>query len=276
MTGSWRTPHTLAALVVVPAVSVVVGLLLPSAIWAWLVITLLFAALLVVIGHGLTGYWHGLLIDERNAVSLSRLQAVVWTVLVVSSFVTACLVNVRVDRLDPVDISVPGELWALIGIAATSLVATPLLHQIKEQKRPRKESFAATLRALGYEVSVAQLGDTADGSGLRVFTSSPPDRPAPPESRGVVVVKASPADSTWSDIFRGEDTGNAARPDVGKIQMLYFTMAVVVAYAVALGSVFVGADSGGVDRFPSLSEGIVALLAISHGAYLVNMAVDRP
>ena len=46
--------------------------------------------LLMLAGIGLAtnGYWLGVVIDNRNRVSLSKLQAVVWTVLVMAAYAT--------------------------------------------------------------------------------------------------------------------------------------------------------------------------------------------
>jgi hypothetical protein len=243
-----------------------------------------------VAGHGITSLWRGLFIDERNFISLSRLQTGVWTVMVVSAFVTAGLVNLRVEESEPLDIALPGELWALIGISATSLVGTPLIHAGKERRKPNIDNFTATLENLGFNVKSDDVEfDTGDvqrernlsvklGSSARPMAPADdaPDAPLepPPSSIGVMLRREKPDYSNWSDIFRGEDTGNGAHLDLGKVQMFYFTLAVVIAYTVALGNSFVEIGNSGITQFPELSSGIVALLGISHAAYLTNKAVD--
>ena len=62
--------------------------------------------------------------------SLSRLQLIVWTVIVLSAFGAAAIWNVHSPAAtDPLKIDVAPQLWILIGIAATSAVAAPLVQQ---------------------------------------------------------------------------------------------------------------------------------------------------
>src|ERR1700738_3140644 len=71
----WRLWHTL----VVPALLIaagLIGLLFPSSLhlFTWIAIFLLLLLLSITIGHGTTNKWNGLLIDERNMISLARFQ----------------------------------------------------------------------------------------------------------------------------------------------------------------------------------------------------------
>jgi hypothetical protein len=81
--------------------------------------------------------------------------------------------------------------------------------------------------------------------------------------------KATKEDATkasWGDLVRGDRKANEARVDLSKVQMLYFTVVVVLGYAVALGHLFV--NNANFPGFPPLNETIVYLLVISHGGYL--------
>lgn len=44
--------------------------------WAWIGTLILLAGFANVAGHGILGLWTGLLIDERNKMSLSKLQMI--------------------------------------------------------------------------------------------------------------------------------------------------------------------------------------------------------
>ena len=74
--------------------------------------------------------------------------------------------------------------------------------------------------------------------------------------------------------FRGEEIGNAAHLDLGKIQLFYFTVILVLAYAVALGTAF-ASGAARIGEFPALDSGIVALLGISHAGYLTHKAISH-
>src|SRR4051812_16152460 len=103
-----------------------VALLVPegSMLLAWFATMALLVALTALIGRGVTGHW-GALIDERNRLSLSRVQVLVWTVLVLSGFLIAASVNVRARKPNPLAIDIPTELWLPMGIGTTTLVAAP-------------------------------------------------------------------------------------------------------------------------------------------------------
>ena len=92
-------------------------------------------------------------------------------------------------------------------------------------------------------------------------------------NKGQVIVNTSLGAARWSDMFKGEETGNAAHLDLGKVQMFYFTLILVLAYAVALGCAFAGEER--IHAFPALDPSMVALLGISHAGYLVHKAVPH-
>ena len=98
----------LLLLMILPAVA----LLVPQdmVLLAWFASMALLVALTALIGRGVTGHWRGALIDERNRLSLSRVQVLVWTVLVLSGFLIAASVNVRARKPDPLAIDIPTEL----------------------------------------------------------------------------------------------------------------------------------------------------------------------
>src|SRR2546427_2881501 len=98
----WTGWHTLGLLCIL-VVIVLVGLRIPTGarLGAWLLTLILLAVFAAVAGQGITGLWRGLLIDERNKISLSRLQIVLWTVVVLSGFLTAALSNLAMGQPTP-------------------------------------------------------------------------------------------------------------------------------------------------------------------------------
>jgi len=86
-------------------------------------------------------------------------------------------------------------------------------------------------------------------------------------------VNLEPSSAGWGDLFKGEETGNAAQLDMGKVQMLFFTLILVLAYGIAIDALLNG--TGAVKELPILDAGIVALLGSSHAGYLANKAVPR-
>ena len=142
----WRPAHTALLTLIVGAIAVV-GIALPRqdgrllfigqrTVVAWLAIALLMAAFASVAGHGVTGLWRGVLIDDRHRLSLSRLQMLLWTVLVLSAYMAAALANIGRDAQNPLTVDIPSELWLAMGISTASLVAAPVALAYKQGKRP--------------------------------------------------------------------------------------------------------------------------------------------
>jgi len=113
----------------------VVGLVTTSGLCDWLSILLLLVLLTGIISVGSTKRWLGLLIDERNEMSLSRFQMALWTLLILSAFLGMVMVNLY-NHKNPLEamssIVIPPTLLVLMGISATSLVGAPLILSIKQ------------------------------------------------------------------------------------------------------------------------------------------------
>jgi len=249
----WTGWHTFGLLAIIVAI-VLIGLLTPfrGRLWAWLGTLILLAVFTTVAGHGVVGLWRGLLIDERNKISLSRLQMILWTIVVLSGFLTAALSNVAAGQTSPLSIAIPSELWLLMGISTTALVGSPLIKSTKIAKKPNAAERRST-----FNLMAKQGVDTS------IVTS-----------KGQLVVNTTLEGAQWSDLFKGEESGNAAQLDLSKIQMFYFTLILVLAYAVALGTTFAGTAEK-IAEFPALGPGMVALLGISHAGYLVHKAIPH-
>jgi hypothetical protein len=197
--------------------------------------------LIELLGMAVHGDPLGVLIDERNKMSLSRLQIIVWTVIILSALATIGLSRVQANVNDPLAVAIPEELLWVLGITATALVGTPLIHKVK-----------------------------ADGPAVAA-----PVLPVGKAMLGRLVVNTTSAGATWTDMFMGEEGPTADRIDLGKVQMFYFTAIAALVYAL---SVFqsLGGSVSAVDSLPAVSGGLAALLGLSNGAYLVNKVVPRP
>ena len=217
------------------------------------------AALLVVfcafIGVAISGRPAGLIIDNRNRVSLSKLQAAAWSVIVLSALATAVFSRIRLGSDQPVNIDLPGQLLAVMGISATSLVAAPVILSLKGGETP----------AAGQEVATAaKLGDDPDSL----------------SSVGKVYARANASDAQWLDLFRGEEVSNAASPDLSKLQQFLITVVVLIAYGASLWALFSGkppADSphDWPKSLPSFSDNMAWLVGISHAGYLAYKAAPH-
>ncbi len=211
--------------------------------------------LVMVLGAASLGTPWGVLISNRNVMSLSRLQVTGWTLLVCSAFVTVGIARVFTNNVtDPLSIRLPTQLWQLLGISATSTIGASLILQNKTNKDPANPAGAAE----------------------RVATQT---KEAPEDinknRQGIAYANPKPSDARLTDIFEGDELGNTAYIDISKVQMFLFTLIALIAYAANLYDLMTTTTAGNLGAFPALSPGLVGILGISHVAYLGNKSVDH-
>jgi hypothetical protein len=202
--------------------------------------------LIELLGMAVHGDPLGVLIDERNKMSLSRLQITIWTVIILSALAAIGLSRVQANVSDPLAIAIPQELLWVLGITATALVGTPLIHKVKADAPP-----------------------SADGPAVAA-----PTLPEGKTMLGRLVVNTTSAGANWTDMFMGEEGPTADRIDLGKVQMFYFTVIAALVYALSVFQTLGGSVST-VHSLPAVSGGLAALLGLSNGAYLLNKVVPR-
>jgi hypothetical protein len=193
----------------------------------WLLTAFLMVSFLAAIGKAINNTWTGILINELKVMSLSRLQIVIWTVIILSAFLTIATARIYAGPPpdpDPLNITIGWQLWALLGISSTSLVATPVIMRYKKGKN-------------------------------------------------IAFINANATDAKFTDIFEGDETGNEKYVDMSKVQMFFFTIISALSYIVLLFRDFLGNTI--LLGLPVLPEGLIAILTISHGAYLTYKRVDH-
>ena len=265
-------------------VSIIV--LIPLVAWlcrpivGWVVSALLLVAFIVTLGLAITSRASGILINEQNVFSLARLQAALWTVIILSAYIVGVVVRIAHNVPAPLDIGIDQHLWALMGISVTSLIGSPLISATKYQKVPDPRETAKTAAAL-----------VATGNTPTLQTTSEPSPDATPADEvkqvtdtmhmtklGTLYANPTLSDASFSDIFEGDEIGNAAQIDLGKVQMFFFTVIVALSYCISIGSALAAIKTdtpNPISQFPVLSEGMLALLGISHAGFLVNKGVDH-
>jgi hypothetical protein len=185
----------------------------------------------------------GVLINERNLMSLSRFQSVVWTTILLSAYIVIAFERIRAGTVaDPLAIAIDWRIWALAGISMTSLIGTPLILSSKKDKVPAPDELG-------------KLGSTSD------------------LTEGVLYVNPSPAQAAFTDMFEGDEVRNTDCIDLAKVQMFLFTVVAAITYEGLLLSMIRTVPPEALDAFPALSEGFLAILGISHGGYLTSKSV---
>jgi hypothetical protein len=183
---------------------------------------------------------------------LSRLQLVLWTILILSGFLAAVITNIDGGQPEPLSIAIPAELWLLMGISTASLVGAPLIVGIKKSRPANEDEKVRVLEQLERQ--------SVD--------------PATVAIRGQMVVNQNAETARIADLFQGSETGNAGQLDLGKLQMFFFTLVLLFAYGTALAALF-KTSGGKIMALPAMDTGMLALLAISHAGYLVNKALPH-
>lgn len=214
----------------------------------WLITMVLMAAFGVIVGYGVTGYWRGILIDGRNKMSLSRLQILIWTLVILSALFTAILTNASLGWESPLDIVVPQQLWVLMGISTAAAVGTPLVLSNKASVKADDAEKAKAEQAL-------------EGQGFTDIDTN---------AAGTVVRNKQPTAARWGDLLKGDEFTNAASIDVGKLQMFFFTFVLAIGYCSAIATLF--QTEGPVTSLPEVQEGMNVLLGISQTGYLAIKA----
>ena len=245
---TWRYWHTIA-LVLITAASILVAIYRPYGMYqSWLWVMAGLVAFVAIAGHGISGLWRGALVDESNRVSLSRFQMLTWTILTLSAFGVIVIARATSNPVAALDVGIPETLWILMGISTASLLGSPVVKSTKQKDKLDKGRVRRLLERQDVDTTKVK----ADGQMAR-YTS--------------------PSDSRWSNLFTGEELSNVSYLDLAKIQMFFFTVLVVLTYGIAVSQLLL-AQTIPTD-LPDVSEGMVALLGISHAGYLSSKAVQR-
>jgi hypothetical protein len=114
----------------------------------WGIGVLIILLLLILAGHEINGQWKGILIDSRNKLSLSRLQITLWTVMVLSAYISIAIprivamtgVNPTLTQEQALNIRFPEQLILAMGISAVSFAGANLIVSNKKSKQVKIEA----------------------------------------------------------------------------------------------------------------------------------------
>ena len=226
--------------------------------WNWLIVLAAMAAFMAMLGVFISGNPLGILINHRNLISLSRFQMVLWTLLILSAYFTLALVRVKVwlthagQVPDPLAVGIDPHLWALMGISTTSLVGCSLLAGVKKVKEPDPAAVPKAALTLG-----ENAGDLEKNR------------------EGILYGNPQVSDARVTDMFQGDEVADTAHIDLPKVQMFFFTLLVVAGYGVAIFNLMARPDAALAGELPKLSDGVIALLGISHAGYLTKKGISQ-
>jgi len=243
----------------VPIIAIAILLFTAPAYWpqyrgyVYIAVLLLLAIHLALVGWLVNNRPMGVFIDSRNRISLSKLQAGAWTVVVLSGFATIAAFNAGAEiyqdsSVTALAIVIPGELLLAMGISATSLVAAPALLSLKAKETPAAEAEPDAQKKMGDSVTISGTGK--------------------------VLNKESPHEASWGDLMTGDELGNAGSPDLGKIQQGLITLLLLGCYGAYIFAEL-SSSAEKLSSLPALDKSFVWLMGISHTSYLAYKAAPH-
>lgn len=217
--------------------------------WAFLIAVtgnlLLFAAC----GQAITRSPIGILRTGRNTLSLSLLQMVAWSALVLGAILTAAACRgVAQGASQALALKIPSELLQVMGISFASAAAAPAILALKTQP-----------------AAIDQVQTAADRMGEPLVGSDQ------------LVRRPLGARVRLADLVRGDELNGAGSVDLGKVQQLSISALMIVVYGAMVATLFRWEHfDSAITEFPGFSDEFVTLLLISHGGYLALKAASKP
>jgi hypothetical protein len=230
---NWHWFHTFALIVIVFVIILIGTFFLPwplvkgssiSSLITWWVMLVLLTLFVLILGHGTTGRFVGALIDQRNKISLSRLQLVIWTIVILSAFITAAFWNLINSKVGPLRIALPSEVWLLLGISTASLVGSPLILSNKTKTvanqgelqqqlllKAREQNVSADPTLLPNQALASDATNTALITDLKNKLHV--------DVLGQVPRNTQPDEASVADLFQGDEVGNFSQLDMSKVQL---------------------------------------------------------
>ncbi len=194
---------------------------------------------------------------KSDRVSLGRMQAFIWTLIIMGGIASALTVNLARECEAPKD-----GAEAVAGACAES----PFSIEIPTEVLTLAGITAATLAASTY---LTNQGLTAQMNPFRA-AQLPPSRSnmaAGYIERGVMAARAAPTDATLGDMVRGKFSSDNSSLDLSRIQFLAITLILAGGYLVALAQGMSSDVSQTVGSFPPVDTGLNVLLGISAGTF---------
>ena len=206
---------------------------------------------MIILGVTITRTPLGILINERNLMSLSRFQMACWTIAVLGAYFTFAIARIKAQVPDPLSIQIDWHLWTLMGISITSLVGTPLILSTKMGKEPDDAALEKASRLVEESKKLIQAN-----------------------REGTLYANTNIKDARFSDMFQGDEINNTAQIDLAKVQMFYFSVIAIVSFLVFVFRVISTANAN-LAELPLLPDGLIALVGISNAGYLTSKSIDH-
>jgi len=239
-------------------------------------ISAIVAAVIVLVIAAVVGLFKGkgvfgVLVDGRGKYSLSRLQILLWTALIIGGYVGIAIPK-SIALPEEAFVKIPAEVLGLLGVTLGSTVLSTAIkaNNISEGKTRDEEE----LRRKATESAENQLLRLAGWTDEELRELSPEKR-----AEAVAVLgkdflaeldKQAEAERkpSWMDLFSQEQKGKEHLIDIGKLQMFTWTVAALIIYSSILVTQLTQARLEDLTELPNVTGTILSLMGISQAAYL--------
>jgi hypothetical protein len=189
----------------------------------------------------------GILIDDRNRVSLSRFQWIMWFVLIIGGYFTEAIWNLANHAGAPF---IQQDLLVLLGLSSGSAVTSGLIVEAK------KTAAAGTPKVMA--------------------AAAAPAKPtgAPAASVGTLDKNTSPDQASWAELYLGEEATDRSAVDISRLQQMVITILLAITYFVLQWQALVKVADKTSLAMPTFDDkgSFLWLLGLSHAAYLASKA----
>jgi hypothetical protein len=207
----------------------------------WVVVMAVLVVLCAFAGYLVNGRIDGILIDDRNRISLARFQWVMWLIIIGAGYFTVAVWDIaNIGDLPEID----QQTLILLGIVSGSaVVSTALVNNKKAQP------------------NVPQAPVAANDAPVQV---------------GAADANATVQEASWADLYMGDDAANRYVVDISRLQKLIFTVILALAYLTWLWRIFSQDSPLPLEMPPIDSDSSFNwLLGISHLAYQLGKATPK-
>ena len=225
-------------------------------VWAiWFITIGIFSVVGILLGLGISGRKAGIFINERKLMSISRFQIAMWTLIILSAYFAIYIGRLREGSVeDPLAIAIDWNLWIVMGLSGASFVGKSLISGKKGAMRPADTEFESMKAAKDLKENQDDIKEN------RI---------------GVLYANKCIRDARFTDMFEHDEMRNTRFIDMGKLQMFFFTVVALLSYGTLLFQVIYTQDPAQINALPEVSEGLVAILAISHAGFLASSGITN-
>lgn len=224
------------------------------------------AAILAIgwaVGLGAYRCLFGLWINGQYRYSLSSAQISLWTILVLAPFVTITLLQnallapqLRISNTLSFSPEIPGLLYALMGITFTSTLLAKYILSVKNASADEPDETGIT--------RAGRLIANSDG----------------------LIKNSDPREASPMDFFLAEEDVDRGKLDISRFQNVLITLVLIASYAVALAQMMESVRPAAIlgalvtpqplfPQLPTITGSFLALLMVSHAAYLISKASKK-